>query len=198
MARLRVVVAGANWVGDTLLSCARALAQLGADVTIVQTNAEPERRTRPWRPAGTSRSASLVGRPFLGMARRWALKKRFESLKQELAAVLTQWTPHVLLALADGNYPVYPDLLAEHPRVYRVGWMLDDPFTFSGPWSLGLELFDALYTVEESAVVSLRLSTGRPVRTLPLAADPAVYHRLTTQDAGPRGYPLVFVGKSYC
>jgi spore maturation protein CgeB len=89
-----------------------------------------------------------------------------------------------------------PGLLAEFPRLHKIGWLMDDPFYHVARVGFDLEAFDVLYTVEESLVAPLRLATGKPVACVPLAADHETYQPLAPASGGER-YDLVFVGKSY-
>jgi len=194
--RPKVVVAGADWCGDVLLACARGFASVGADVAVVPTNVPDQHGLRLKELAKWGGRLPWLGPRVMEKAERVGFKRLFDAVRWNLNAVLGEWRPQVLVALVDGHYPINPDLLAQHERVFKVGWMLDDPFTFFGPWSRGIHVFDALYTVEDSAVHSLRMATGKPVRTLPLAADPAIYRPLDTRP-DDRECPVTFVGKSY-
>jgi hypothetical protein len=192
--RPRVLVAGAEWCGDVLRGTARALASLGVDVALLPTNVRDHPTLFLDRLSRRFGRLPIAGRRLSRLAAGASVDRHAQWLRGALEELLASWKPHAFLALVDGAYPIHSDLLAAHPAIHKAAWMLDDPFMFVGPWSEGLEEFDALYTVEESARAGLRMTTTRPVRTLPLGADPSVYQPIPGTE---KRYRLAFVGKSY-
>lgn len=195
--KIRVLLAGAEWSGDVLGSCRRAMLSLGADVKSIVTNSVQAARRPPayWR--GLARVAPrLAG--VLAMCRMHdARRSGDDAVRRQLERIWLAWRPQVFLALVDGQYPDCGDSI-DVPGVHRVAWLLDDPFWFHSKLMGKLGAFDELWTVEQSLRAPLGVATGKPVRCVPLAADPTIHRPLPPDVRARVKAKIVFVGKSYC
>ena len=191
----RVLIVGADWIGDSLRGCVRAAKLLGADVRVVPTNQPPQRGLQI-----RGLQERVYALPFVGGRLARALQtiiraSILEEVERRLEDALRMWRPAVLLALVDGWYDVFPHVMQAFPHVHKIAWMMDDPFFLSAPHTFDLAAFDRLLTVEASLVAPLRAATGRPVANLPLAADHEVYRPLGEYNEHDES--VAFIGKSY-
>jgi hypothetical protein len=194
---MRVLLAGAEWHGDILGACERALHAGGMEVGVVATNDASDRVQRLRAAGDTLRRLPLVGTSCWTRLDRHARARLNRDVHTVMRHAFETWRPDVLLALVDGVYPVFPDLLDGFPRVHKIAWMMDDPFYHSSTVSFDLHAFDILYTVEDSLVTPLEQATSRPVACVPLAADADTYRVLAPAEREAERHALVFVGKSY-
>ena len=193
----RVLLTGANWVGDVLGACKRALEHLGGHVQVVVTNDISARVTQLNVLEKRARAIPLIGRRWARHIQGHVNADRITDTRRRISEMIRNHKPDILLALVDGLYPVMPDLMNDSPNIIKIAWMMDDPFYYHSAALFDLHAFDVLYTVEDSLVAPLRQATGRPVSCIPLAADTTTYHKLRDPTSGDGCHDLVFVGKSY-
>lgn len=196
MRKLRVLVTGPDNNQGLLRFIEEGLVQLSADVAVLSTN-----------PSRNSVSPALLGlasrMPVFG----WRLAAKFEDLcfashavqfNVRLKSIIAQWMPDILISLLCWGDPLEPGLLDASIDVYKVGWLMDDPFLHTGSLAKVLESFDALYVVDGSWAEPVRLASGRPVEMLACGACLKSHHPVP-KDRIPARFncDTVFVGTSY-
>lgn len=196
MRKLKVLVTGPARAGGLLDFVENGLASLGADAVSLPTAPLPS-------PVSSTLSRLTSRIPVAG----WRIPARAErslfasqatAFNDRLEAILSEWRPDVLISLLCWGDPVDPGLLDQFDGVYKVGWLMDDPFLHTGSLVNTLQSFDSLYTVDGSWVEPVRLASGRPVEMLACGACLESHHPVSN-DRIPARYhcDTVFVGTSY-
>src|SRR5262249_35569727 len=161
MLNLRFLVPGPAGAGGLLGFIENALAALGVDAASLPTSPLPSSLS-PALSRLTSR-IPIAGWRVAARAERSFSKARAAVLNDRLESILTEWRPHVLISLLCWGDHLDPGLLDHFADVFKVGWLMDDPFLHTGSLAKVLPSFDALYAVDGSWVDPVRLASGRPV-----------------------------------
>jgi spore maturation protein CgeB len=190
---LKILVTGPDWFGDLLPYCERACRQLNLEVRSFAVNAAP------WLDRASRRRAAVARVPVLGPKVAFRLERRDRrrlnrEVNERLRAQVAEFRPDVLLALLSWKDPIAPDLLRQWQALYKVAWLMDDPFLDDESLLTPLPHYDRLYATDAGWATLVRLWTDRPVGVLPCGADPTAHRPLA--DAAP-AEGVVFVGSSY-
>src|SRR5262249_23560105 len=165
MTRLKVLVTGPADDWGLLRFVQNGLAQLGVDAAVLSTSPSP-----PPRSLALSRVISRVpmaGWRLIAKAERVSFASQTAHFNGRLESILSKWKPNVVISLLCWGDPIDPSLLDYFADVFKVGWLMDDPFLHTGSLARVLPSFDALYAVDGSWVDPVRLASGRPLEMLP-------------------------------
>jgi len=196
MRKVKVLVTGPAGAGGLLGFIENALAALGVDAASLPTSPLPSSLS-PALSRLTSR-IPIAGWRVAARAERSFSKARAAVLNDRLESILTEWRPHVLISLLCWGDPLDPGLLDHFADVFKVGWLMDDPFLHTGSLAKVLPSFDALYAVDGSWVDPVRLASGRPVELLPCGACLESNQPVPIDSIPARFHcDTVFVGTSY-
>ena len=196
MGRLKALVTGPSGAGGLLGFVEKGLGRLGVDAMAV-----PTAPSSPLAGAAVLRLTSripIAGWRIVSAAERSAFASQAATFNNRLESILADWRPDVLICLLCWGDPVDPGLLDQFAGVYKVGWLMDDPFLRGGSLAKVLESFDTLYTVDGSWIEPVRLASGRPVEMLACGACIDSHHPVPKDSISARFHcDTVFVGTSY-
>src|SRR5215469_893321 len=196
MTKLKVLVTGPPGAGGLLGFVQNGLALLDIDSVALPTTPLPS-LPGPALSRLTSR-IPIAGWRIAARTERAAFGSQAAAFNKRLESLLAEWGPDLLISLLCWADPIDPGLLDQFAEVYKVGWLMDDPFLHTGNLAKVLEPFDALYAVDGSWVEPVRLVSGRPVEMLACGACLNSHYPVPNDRIPARFHcDTVFVGTSY-
>ena len=173
-----------------------ALVQAGAEVRSFDTN-------YPARSHGEGAIKLFNGIPLVGSRVAARLERRKRGLfasefNAGLSQVINDWHPDIWLAVLSWADSTSRELLDRASNLYRIGWLVDDPFLWDGGLAKLLGGFDRIYAVDGSWVWPIKLISGQPASMLACGADPELNYPLPPETI-PVAFKsdISFVGTSY-
>lgn len=194
---MKVLVTGFQWFGDLVPFVVRALTGLADEVAVVSTNKD----------VLVLRRRSLLDRlekiPVVGGSAAWrwsgALERRaMVQANEAFRREVDRFRPDVVLSILCWGEPLTAESLGYASGARRVGWLMDDPFSYQGSrLEKLLSAFDDLYSPDDSWSDNVELVTGRRPVWLPCGADPDSHRPIAAEQLDPdlKGH-IVYVGSS--
>jgi spore maturation protein CgeB len=196
MPKPKVLVTGPAGAGGLVGFIKTGLDEIGVDAVVLPTTPLPS-LVDPVLLRFTS-TIPIAGWRLLARAQSLSLASHAAQFNDRLKSKVADWKPDVLISLLCWGDPLEPGLLNDLTGVYKVGWLMDDPFLLSGHLARIVESFDAIYAVDGSWVAPVRLLTGRPVEMLACGACIKSNHPVPKNRVPARfNCDTVFVGTSY-